>query len=129
MATLYFPAVIERGDEPGFSVFFPDVPGCTSAGETLQQAAGNAETALHGHVELMIEAGEAVPPPSELGAMAIDPDVHAAALILIPLDLPSSRTTRINITLPEDLLRRIDAAASNRSKFLARAAAKALENI
>lgn len=128
MAMTYFPAIIEAGDEPGFSVFFPDLPGCISAGDTLQQAARNAEAALHGHLGLMVEAGETVPMPSEIGAMIVEPDIKVAALVLVPFDVPSARTMRINITLPEDLLRRIDAATGNRSKFLARAAEKALRS-
>jgi predicted RNase H-like HicB family nuclease len=33
----------------GYSVFFPDIPGCTSGGDTLREAALNAEEALAGH--------------------------------------------------------------------------------
>jgi predicted RNase H-like HicB family nuclease len=32
MATVYFAAIVEAGVEPGYSVFFPDLPGCASAG-------------------------------------------------------------------------------------------------
>jgi predicted RNase H-like HicB family nuclease len=42
MATVWYPAIIERAED-GFSVFFPDVPGCVSAGATIQEAARNAE--------------------------------------------------------------------------------------
>ena len=42
MATVFYPAIVERAGA-GFSVFFPDLPGCTSAGDTLQEAALNAD--------------------------------------------------------------------------------------
>lgn len=50
-----------------------------------------------------------------------------AFLLTLPT-LPEAvdRSVRINITLPERLLRRIDERAKNRSAFLARAAEKAL---
>lgn len=48
MATQYFPAIVEAGAS-GFGVFFPDLPGCTSAGDTVEKAARNAKDALRGH--------------------------------------------------------------------------------
>ena len=45
MAASYYPAIVERAGK-GYSVFFPDLPGCTSSGATLQDAARNAEEAL-----------------------------------------------------------------------------------
>ena len=47
----YFPAIIEKASE-GYGVFFPDLPGCTSAGATIQEAALNAEEALQAHIDL-----------------------------------------------------------------------------
>jgi predicted RNase H-like HicB family nuclease len=73
----------------GYSVFFPELPSCTSGGATLQQAALNAEEALAGHLALMLENGEAVPPPSPLDALPrpIKPDVVEAARLLVRVSL------------------------------------------
>jgi predicted RNase H-like HicB family nuclease len=57
----HYPAIIEGDAETGYSVFFPDIPGCTSGGDTLREAALNAEEALAGHVALMAEAGQQFP--------------------------------------------------------------------
>ena len=46
MPICHYPAIIEGDEDTGYSVFFPDVPGCTSGGDTLQEAALNAEEAL-----------------------------------------------------------------------------------
>lgn len=128
MATVYFPAIVERGDGPGYSVFFPDLPGLASAGDTLQQAAQNAEEALRGHLEAMAEEGLEIPAPRELDAIERDPEVDEAARILVRAELRSSRAIRVNVTLPEDLLRRIDERTKNRSGFLAEAAERALRS-
>jgi predicted RNase H-like HicB family nuclease len=128
MTQVYFPAIVERGEEPGYSVFFPDLPGLASAGDTIQAAARNAETGLRGHLEMMVEAGEPIPDPSELDAIPRDDDIQEAARLLVRAEVPSSRIVRINVTLPEDLIRRIDARADNRSKFLAVAAERALQS-
>lgn len=124
MATAYYPAIIERGDG-GFGVFFPDLPGCVSAGRTIQEAARNAEEALSGHLITSAEHGDEIPAPSDLDVLQQDPDVDEAARILVRVDLPG-RSVRLNITLDEALVAAIDQVASNRSGFLADAARQAL---
>jgi predicted RNase H-like HicB family nuclease len=85
MAIRHYPAIIEGDASSGYSVFFPDLPGCTSGGPTLQEAALNAEEALAGHVDLMLEAGEGLPEPSVLDALPrpFEPDVVEAARLLV----------------------------------------------
>lgn len=124
MATVYYPAIIERGDE-GYGVFFPDLPGCVSAGATIQEAARNAEEALDGHLAVSAEHGDAIADPSELDAIGREPDVDEVARILVRAERPG-KSVRLNITLEEGLLSRIDRIAPNRSGFLADAARAAL---
>ena len=126
MGVVYFPAIIEKGKRRGYGVFFPDLPGCVSAGDTIQEAAHKAEEALALHIEGMIEEGETIPEPSELDRIPRDPEVKEAARILVRAAIPSDRVMRVNVTLPEDLLRRIDERSNNRSRFLAEAAERAL---
>ena len=121
MSRVYFPAIIEGG-RLGYGVFFPDLDGLASGGDTVQQAALNAEEGLRAHLELMAEEGLEIPQPSELDAIKRDPDVKEVARILVGAEAPTHRVLRLNVTLPEDLVRRIDAAATNRSRFLAEAA-------
>src|SRR5258708_34287037 len=91
-----------------------------------QSRPGEVSEGLRGHVQLMVEDGLAVPAASELDAVARDPDVEEAARILVPVEVPSSRALRVNVTLPEDLLQRIDRKSANRSRFLAEAAERRL---
>lgn len=120
MATVYYPAVIERAGG-SYSVFFPDLPGCTSAGDTIQEAALAAEEALSGHLAVSIEHGDPIPDPSELDALEHDPDVAEAARVLVRGERPG-RAVRVQVSIDEGLLARIDRIAKNRSGFLAEAA-------
>ncbi len=119
----YFPAIVEKASD-GFGVFFPDLPGCTSAGATVQEAALNAEEALQAHIDLSIEHGEAIPEPSPLDRITTDPDVTEVARILVRAE-PPGRAVRVNITIPEDLLAAVDRYAArtgySRSGLLAQA--------
>ncbi|WP_225206239.1 type II toxin-antitoxin system HicB family antitoxin [Novosphingobium huizhouense] len=116
MTAVFYPAVIEQAGE-GYSVYFPDLPGCTSAGATLREAALNAEEALSGHIAVSAQYGDPVPAPSEV--LPREPD--AAACLLVRAELPG-KALRINITLDEGLVAAIDRVARNRSGFLAEAA-------
>lgn len=102
MGIAYYPAIIERSAD-SYGVFFPDLPGCTSAGDTLQQAARNAEEALQAHIELSAEHGDVLSAPSELDAIPSDPDVAEAVRVLVRAEVPG-KAVRVNITLPEGLL-------------------------
>lgn len=120
MATVHYPAIIERA-EHGYSVYFPDLPGCTSAGDTIQQAALSAEEALSGHLAVSIEHGDVIADPTDIDGIAVDPDVIEVARILVRGERPG-RAVRVQVSIDEGLLARIDRVAKNRSGFLADAA-------
>lgn len=123
MATVYYPAIIERAKK-GYSVFFPDLDGCTSAGRSQDEAARQAEDALRGHLALMVADGDEIPLPTSLDQIERDPDVDEVARVLVRADLPG-KAVRLNISLDEGLVASIDARASQlgmtRSAFLAAA--------
>jgi predicted RNase H-like HicB family nuclease len=128
----FYPALIGQdetdGPGDGYGVVFPDFPGCTSAGETVQDAATMAAEALAGHVEVMAEAREPIPEPSSpdapLPEWLADAPGRTVATVLVPVELPG-RAVRVNITLNEGLLARLDKAAGaegeTRSGYIAQA--------
>ena len=118
--------LIRKDADSDFGVDFPDFPGCVSAGATLDEARQMAQEALEFHVGGILDDGEALPVPSSLEAIMADPENADAVAFLVTVPEAADRTVRVNITLPERLLRRIDERAKNRSAFLARAAEKAL---
>ena len=109
-----------------FAVDFPDFPGCVTAGQTLEDARRLAVEALGLHIAGMVEDGEAIPEPSTLDAVMADPENRTAVAVLIDAPIRSARSVRVNVMLPEMLLRDIDRVTDNRSRFLAEAAAAKL---
>ncbi|MFA5120274.1 type II toxin-antitoxin system HicB family antitoxin [Zavarzinia sp.] len=124
-------ALIHKEAESDFGVSFPDFPGCVTAGSSLDEARAEAQEALALHVEGMIEDGEALPEPSTLAAVMAERENRDAVAFMVQLPQKASRTVRVNITLPEDLLAEIDRHAEahgyTRSGFLAAAARKDIE--
>ncbi len=122
-----YPMVIEAGDEThAFGVVVPDLPGCFSAGDTLDEAITGAEEAAAAWIDATLDAGGAIPAPSTLEAVRALPDYADWAVGLITLDpaILDDAVERVNITLPRRVLRRLDALAradgESRSGYIAR---------
>jgi predicted RNase H-like HicB family nuclease len=123
-------AFIHKEPDSIYGVSFPDMPGCISAGQTIDEAVHNAVEALSGHVRMLENDGDAVPAPRDFDAIVSDPELaedrSGAITTAIPLLRDRGSTTRINVSLDLGLLEAIDAAAQERgqtrSAFLASAA-------
>jgi predicted RNase H-like HicB family nuclease len=122
MKNATYTAIVER-TRTGLSAFFPEVPGCVSAGRNEREVFANAEQALSGHLAEMVRAGESLPPRSD--EIPRDPEVDEYCRILVRVELPG-KAVRLNITMDEGLVAAIDRVTNNRSSFLAEAARKAL---
>ena len=70
---MLYPIAIERGaSNHAFGVVVPDIQGCFSAGDTLDEAMQNAKEAIEGHLELLAEMGQLPPPATSLVDWAND---------------------------------------------------------
>jgi predicted RNase H-like HicB family nuclease len=115
-----------------FGASFPDFLGCTTVADSLDAIVPKAAEALAFHVEGLIEDGP-LPPVRTLAQLRKDPifreDSTGAMIALVPY-APPARAARINITLDESLLERVDraaeAAGETRSGYLAAAARQRL---
>lgn len=123
--------------EPGtrskaWGVVVPDLPGCFSAGSSLDDALANARAAIESWLESALDNGDALPRARPFAAHYGDAQFRGwvwAAVDIDPARL-SDAVERVNITLPSRVLRRIDAAAraadETRSGWLTRRALEAL---
>lgn len=126
-----FIGVVHKDPKSEFGVSFPDFPGCITAGKSIDEAKDMAHDALSLHIKGMLEDGEIIPAPSKLENIMEDPDFSdAAALLVVSVSEDKPRSVRLNITVPEDMLRKIDFVAKkrgmSRSSFLVHAAQHAI---
>jgi predicted RNase H-like HicB family nuclease len=116
-------AYVRKDPDSDYGVEFPDVPGCITAGRTLDEARAMAAEALAGHLAVLEDEGQPVPAPSLMEALKDDPDQAGALLILVDLPADFLKAERVNVMIPRHLLGRIDAVSGgNRSRFLVEAA-------
>jgi predicted RNase H-like HicB family nuclease len=125
-------ALIHKESDSDFGVSFPDFPGCVTAGKTIDEAKDMAQEALSGHVSVMTEFGERIPAPSNLDKIVSSPDnSDVVAFFIVTIQNKKSKKIRVNITVPEEELNRIDSFAKQqgmtRSAFLLKAAQETIQ--
>ena len=127
---MYYPVAIEPGtDTEAFGVIVPDLPGCFSAGDTLEEAMTMAEEAIVAWIETAIDAGQDIPQPSGIETLRKGHKKWKAwtwAVVKVDPAALDDTLERVNISLPRRVLRRLDALAGatgeTRSGFIARMA-------
>jgi predicted RNase H-like HicB family nuclease len=124
-------ALLHKRRRKGYGVSFPDFPGCTAIGDDLENALREAAEALAFHVEGMREDGQKVPKPRTIEQIRADREDwiewEDAIVATVPLLPPEGRRLRVQITMDERLLSKIDAVSKNRSAFVSEAARRMLK--
>ena len=126
----YFHGVVHKDADSAFGVHFPDLPGCFSAADTIDDVIPNAVEAL----SLWFEDGDGAAAPSSIEtvrAAAVNDLAEGAFLVMVPWIGRHNKPARINISLDHAVLNAIDKAAAlrrlTRSAFLAEAARNEIE--
>lgn len=133
---MQFPVAIHKEDGTVFGVTVPDVPGCHSWGESIEEALSNTQEAIYAHIETLLELGESTDiAPSNIQALMGHGDYDEAIWAMVYVDMSEldPKPERVNISLPRFVLSKIDRYAKSnhetRSGFIARAAMKELSHV
>jgi predicted RNase H-like HicB family nuclease len=130
MSTVIYVAIVEGDQDRGYSAFFPDLPGCVTAAETMVELPSAARDALSLHLQGMAEDGDAFPEPTALEDIKADAEVKEVGRILVDAEVEDA-PVRVNISIGAQFLKRVDIAAEargmSRSGFLVEAARLAME--
>jgi predicted RNase H-like HicB family nuclease len=122
-----FPIVIHKDSDSDYGVTVPDLPGCFSAAQTLDGAITAAKEAISCHLEGMLIDKEPIPVPLTIETHRQDPAFKGGTWALVEVDISklSLKAKRVNITMPERLVRTVDSYAKKkgltRSGLLAQA--------
>jgi predicted RNase H-like HicB family nuclease len=85
----YVAIVEDTGAEKAVGIWFPDLPGCFSAGDDVDDALRNAHEALALYAEAEAQEGRALPKPRSITVLKSDPAVipdlrdHMVALVAL----------------------------------------------
>jgi predicted RNase H-like HicB family nuclease len=115
-------AVISKENGKQYGVIFPDFLGCVSVGKNLEEAKEMAQEALQFHIDGMLQDGEDLPKTKTLDE--IKKKYKKAEIFLVVAVKIKTKATRINISIDEKLLRKLDKFLLNsketRSSFFAK---------
>jgi len=119
MSTVLFVALVAPGESSGYRATFPDLADCTAEGADLTELLVKARQALLARLEAIEGAGEAWPTATSIEKVEAPPGAMP-----IPIDVAvDDPPIRVNVSLGERLVQRLDAAAEargmTRSGFIA----------
>ena len=121
MDTIIFVALATGEPTGGYLASFPDASECEVRAGNITELLLAARQAITGHLHRLAEAGEAWPTPTPVEEMAL-PKGTIPLLVDVSVE---DRPIRVNVSLGERLVQRLDAAAEargmTRSGFIAQA--------
>jgi predicted RNase H-like HicB family nuclease len=121
MTILIYPAIAQGDREGGYRAVFPDLAGCTASGADMGELLVHAREAVTAHLKALADKDEDWPEPTPIEQLGSRP----GALMMVDVQVDDA-PVRVNLSIGERLLKRIDAAAQaramTRSAFVAAAA-------
>ena len=129
-----FTVVLHTNDGQRYGVIVPDLPGCFSGGDDLDDALASAQEAIDLHVQGLIEDAVSLPERKSIAEHHASPDYAGGlwAVVDVPVEKYLGPAEKVNITVPRLVLKHIDDYArqhgQSRSGFLVEAARAAMRS-
>lgn len=132
-----FPIYIHKTESGTYSGFVPDVIGCYFAGDTFADTIQDAAEAIDAHVEFTVDEGGSIPQAKSFDDYLNHEDCQGGAWAYVDVDLSKyeGKAVKLNITIAQNLLARIDRYVEkhreygSRSGFLAELARRELAKL
>lgn len=120
---LVYPACMYEEDDGGYSVEVPDLKGCCTQGNTLQEALEMAQDAALGWILTSIEDNEEIPQASKIEDIELENQNGFKTLLLLDIDqytqkYGSKQSVKKTLTIPSWLNKRAEKIGINFSQTL-----------
>ncbi|QDP01317.1 type II toxin-antitoxin system HicB family antitoxin [Thalassotalea sp. PS06] len=127
--------LIYQNQEQNYLIQVPDIPGCQCHSISMDKGLDEILFAIEDHLTLMAEYGQSVPTPQSFEAHVGKHEYRGGIWAIVDIDITPflGKSHKINVTLPELLIKKIDSRVSSdpeyktRSGFLAKAAINELQ--
>ncbi len=121
MKNLVYPAIFHINSDKGYTVTFPDLPGCITYGEDAAEALLMAEDAACGWILDELENNNTIPAPSDIQSIKLKKSEHISLMALDMESYASKYGTTLvkkNTTIPAFLNTFGESKHINYSKLL-----------
>ena len=120
---LIYPACFYKEDDGGYSVDIPDLLGCCTQGDNLEEAISMAEDAALGWLLTAVEEGEDIPEASNINDIKLENNNGFKSLLLLDLGAYSQKygtrkSVKKTLTIPIWLNEKAEKLGINFSKTL-----------
>ena len=100
----HYPIVIHKDPDSAYGVTVPDVPGCFTAGDTLEDALKQAREAIEFHMECLLLDGDPIPAPKDIAFHETNPEyadgLWESVAVILPTDV-----SKIQVDQPRPIQR------------------------
>ncbi len=105
-----YPIVLHKEKNSDYGVTIPDIPGCYSAGSSIDEAITMAQEAIECHLEGLLIDKELLPLCTPIEENKNNPDYADGIWAIVDIDINklSIKSKRVNITIPEMVLNSVD---------------------
>ena len=124
MAKYIYPAVFTNEDDGGYSIYFPDIEGCYTNGDDLQDAHDMANDVLCLMLYQLEESGESIPKPTEIKNIETDNDSFVTLISADTIEYRKfydNKAVKKTLTIPSWMNTMAEKAGINFSASLQRA--------
>lgn len=101
---LFYPAIFTPEDDGGYSVAFPDMDGCFTQGETIEEAYEMAFDALGLEIEFLESEKRTIPSPSAPNAIKLNKNEFVAIIEFDMLEYQKKHNSKVvkkTLTIPQ----------------------------
>ncbi|GLX80346.1 CopG family transcriptional regulator [Thalassotalea insulae] len=130
-----YPVKINRSKvSNGYELSIPDLPGCQVKGDSIESVMTNIHQIIADHLQILAEYGEVIPHATSIDHLVAEQPNAIWALVDFDITPYLGKSHKINVTLPELLIKQIDDRVSKseqyktRSGFIASACIAQLTN-
>jgi predicted RNase H-like HicB family nuclease len=115
-------AITQQIGEKSVTVSVPDLPGCQEVAETIDIAMVRINEAIASHLTILAEYGESIPHPQMIDHHIEQSHDRSIVWAIIDIDISPylGRSHKINVTLPELLIKQIDEQVSKEPSYKTR---------
>lgn len=102
--------ILHKEKNSDYGVTIPDIPGCYTAGSSIDEAITMAQEAIECHLEGLLLDKDPLPLSSSIEGNQKNPDFANGIWAIVDIDISklSVKSKRVNITIPEMVLNSVD---------------------
>lgn len=117
---MHYPIKISNNENTGFLLEVPDLAGCQCISDTIEEGFREIKQAIISHLMILAEYGEIIPQASNIESLKIQSEDVIWGLLEIDITPYLGKSHKINVTLPELLIKQIDTQVSKSEEYKSR---------